>query len=57
MLQSQCLFEDIPNKSKKQVIILFENRFLPIQLNGCSGVVIKKRNSGNSSIEITSEII
>jgi len=60
MLQSQCLFEDIPDKCKKQVMILFENRFLPIQMNGCSGVVIKKRNSGksgNSIIEISSEII
>ena len=57
MIQSQCLFEDIPNKCKKQVMILFENRFLPIQLNGCSGVVIKKRNSGNSIIEISSEIV
>jgi len=54
MLQSQCLFEDIPQKYKKEVIIVFKNRFLPIQINGCC----IKRNSGSSSIiEISSEIV
>ena len=51
-LVQQTFFEDIPDKCKKEVMILFENRCLPIQLNGCSGVVIKKRNSGkNPTIE------
>ena len=53
MLQSQCLFEDIPQKYKKEVIIVFKNRFLPVQINGCC----IKRNSGSSSIEISSEIV
>ena len=54
MLQSQCLFEDIPQKYKKEVINVFKNRFLPIQINGCC----IKRNSGSSSIiEISSEIV
>jgi hypothetical protein len=46
-LVQQTFFEDIPDKCKKQVMILFENRFLPIQLNGCSGIVIEKRKSPN----------
>jgi len=60
MIQSQCLFEDIPNKYKKQVINLFENRFLPIQLNVSNCI---RRNSGSSKnsskniIEISSEIV
>ena len=53
-LQSQCLFEDIPQKYKKEVINSWKNRALPLQLNGASGI---KRNSGNSSIEILSEIV
>ena len=53
-LQSQCLFEDIPQRYKKEVINSFTNRFLPLQLNGASGI---KRNSGKSGIEISSEIV
>jgi len=54
LLQSQCLFEDIPQKYKKEVIKAWSGRFLPLQLNGASGI---KRNSGNSSIEISSEMV
>ena len=54
LLQSQCLFEDIPQKYKKEVIKSWGGRFLPLQLNGASGI---KRNSGNSSIEISSEMV
>ena len=35
----QVLFEDIPNKYKKEVINIFKNRYRPIQLNGCSGFI------------------
>ena len=54
LLQSQCLFEDIPQRYKKEVINSFNGRFLPLQLNGASGI---KRNSGKSGIEISSEIV
>ena len=53
-LQSQCLFEDIPQRYKKEVINSWKGQFLPLQLNGASGI---KRNSGNSGIEISSEIV
>jgi hypothetical protein len=49
MLQSQCLFEDIPQKYKKEVINVFKNRFLPIQLHVSSCI---KRNSGSSGKSI-----
>jgi len=60
MLQSQCLFENIPDKCKKQVINSWNGRALPLQLNGASGIKRNsgiKKNSGNSSIEISSEIV
>ena len=41
-LQSQCLFEDIPLKYKKEVIKAWDGRALPLQLNGASG--IKRHN-------------
>ena len=51
------------NEHKKEVIIQFEGRTLPLTLNGSSGVVIEKRKSpiiaGNhvSIVEISSEIV
>jgi len=61
-LLKQTLFEDIQNKHKKEVMTLFEGRALPLTLNGCSGLVVKKRLSqtaGNSAkaIGISSEIV
>ena len=54
-LQSQCLFEDIPQRYKKEVINSWKGRFLPLQMNGASGI---KRNSGNSGdLQIVSEIV
>ena len=52
LLQSQCLFEDIPQKYKKEVIKSWSGRFLPLQLNGASGI---KRNSGE--LTLFSEIV
>ena len=62
-LLKQTLFEDILNKHKKEVMIQFEGRALPLTLNGSSGVVIEKRKSpviaGNhvSIVGISSEIV
>jgi hypothetical protein len=30
-------FEDVPNRYKQQVAESFKDRYLPLQLNGCSG--------------------
>jgi len=46
-LLKQTLFEDIQNKHKKEVMILFEGKALPLSLNGSSGLVIEKRKSPN----------
>jgi hypothetical protein len=49
----QCLFEDIPEKYKREVIELFEGKSLPLQLNGASGITIK-RNSPSGKAELVS---
>ena len=36
-LVNDILFEEIPNRFKTQVIESFKDRYLPLQLNGCSG--------------------
>jgi len=61
-LLRQTLFEDIQNKHKKEVMILFEGKALPLSLNSSSGLVIEKRKSPNSGhpasiIEISSQIV
>jgi hypothetical protein len=58
-LISTCLFEDIPKSIKLEVINLFEGKSLPLQLNGASGLTVK-RNSGNISNaanELTIQIV
>lgn len=52
-LVQTCSFEDIPNSLKKQVIILFSDRALPLQLNGASGIKVKR----NSKDMLTSAIV
>jgi hypothetical protein len=54
-LVSTCLFEDIPKSIKMEVIKIFEGKSLPLQLNGASGLSIK-RNSGNI-VEMSSQIV
>ena len=54
-LISTCLFEDIPKSIKMEVIKIFDGKSLPLQLNGASGLSVK-RNSGNG-IEMTSQIV
>ena len=54
-LISTCLFEDIPKSIKMEVIKIFEGKSLPLQLNGASGLSIK-RNSGNV-VEMSSQIV
>jgi hypothetical protein len=54
-LISTCLFEDIPKSIKLEVIKIFDGKSLPLQLNGASGLSVK-RNSGNG-IEMTSQIV
>jgi hypothetical protein len=49
VLQSQCLFEDIPHKYKIQVVKAWGSRSLPLQLNGASGI---KRHSGGGSAQL-----
>ena len=49
----QCSFEDIPEKYKREVIELFEGKSLPLQLNGASGITIK-RNSPSGKAELVS---
>ena len=56
MLQSQCLFEDIPQKYKKEVINSWNGRALPLQLNGASGIKRNSKCNVNSSIEISSYV-
>jgi hypothetical protein len=36
-LANDLPFEDIPNRYKKQVVENFKERYLPLQINGCSG--------------------
>ena len=46
-LVNDVLFEDIPDRYKKQVAESFKDRYIPLQLNGCSGNnQYHKRNSG-----------
>ena len=46
-LINDVLFEDIPDRYKKQVAESFKDRYIPLQLNGCSGNnQYHKRNSG-----------
>ena len=46
-LVNDVLFEDIPDRYKKQVAESFKERYIPLQLNGCSGNnQYHKRNSG-----------
>ena len=46
-LVNDVLFEDIPNRYKKQVVESFKDRYVTLQLNGCSGNnQYYKRNSG-----------
>ena len=46
-LVNDVLFEDIPDRYKKQVVESFKDRYVPLQLNGCSGNnQYYKRNSG-----------
>ena len=52
-LVQTCSFEDIPNSLKKQVIVLFQDRSLPLQLNGASGIKIKR----NSKDMLSSAIV
>jgi len=54
-LISTCLFEDIPKGIKMEVIKLFDGKSLPLQLNGASGLSVK-RNSGNI-VEMSSQIV
>ena len=58
-LIASCMFEEIPQNIKTLVNKLYtdNNRFIPIQLNGVSGLFSKyNRNSGNS-IELSSQIV
>ena len=46
-LVNDVLFEDIPDRYKMQVVESFKDRYLPLQLNGCSGNnKYHKRNNG-----------
>ena len=56
-LMASCLFEDIPTSHKREVMILFDGRHLPLQLNGASGIHIKKKRVSGNSIELSSQIV
>ena len=56
-LMASCLFEDIPTSYKKEVMILFDGRSLPLQLNGASGIHIKKKRNSGNSIELSGNIV
>lgn len=46
-LANDLQFEDVPDRYKKQVAESFKDRYLPLQINGCSGNNKNyKRNSG-----------
>jgi hypothetical protein len=46
-LVNDTLFEEIPYRYKMQVVDAFKDRYIPLQLNGCSGNnKYYKRNSG-----------
>lgn len=56
-LLKDLAFEEIPSSYKSSVAQAYQNagRFIPIQLNGTIGNIIKKRDS--KSIEMSSEIV
>ena len=56
-LIASCLFEDIPDSHKREVMLLFDGRSLPLQLNGASGINIKKKRNSGNSIELSSHIV
>jgi len=37
-LVGQVLFEDVPSSIKRETITIFKGRYIPIQLNGCTGI-------------------
>jgi hypothetical protein len=46
-LINDVLFEDIPDRYRNQVVESFKDRYVALQLNGCSGNnQYYKRNSG-----------
>lgn len=49
-LVTQCLFEEIPDYVKRQIINTFQNKHKPIQLNGLSGL------TNSPSIKLNSEL-
>ena len=55
-LMASCLFEDIPTSHRREVMILFDGRNLPLQLNGASGINIKKKRNSGNSVELSSQI-
>ena len=48
----QCLFEDIPEKYKREVIELFEGKALPLQLNGASGITVKRNSPSRHNAQL-----
>jgi len=64
-LIQDCSFEEIPSKFKEQVCKLYSdnNRYVPIQLNGTAGNMIKRNSGGVSGlaglegIELSSQIV
>lgn len=58
-LISTCSFEDIPRNIKLEVIRIFDGKSLPLQLNGSSGLSLKRnsKNISNAHIEMTSQIV
>jgi hypothetical protein len=50
-LVTQCLFEEIPDYVKRQIIKIFEFKQKPIQLNGLSGL-----SSSSPPIKLNSEL-
>jgi len=51
-LIQDCLFEEIPQKYKILVANKYTeaNRYIPLQINGCSGYVVKKPNEENKQL-------
>lgn len=56
-LVQTCSFEDIPYNCKRSVIELFHDRSLPLQLNGASGIKLKRNSSNRQGIELSSQIV
>lgn len=54
---SQTMFEEIPDKCKRQVMVLFQGRSVPLNLNGASGLVVEKKRLSSKGFDLSGEVV